>query len=246
MNTAFRPALGAAVIAACTLATASFAASADTLTNFSNPAPITIGADPSTPYPSPIAVTGLRGNVVAVNVTLNNVSHAFPQDIDVLLVGPQGQQVILMADAGAGTDVSNLTLTLSASATATLPTPLVSGTWLPTDREDGDGNDVFPAPAPAGVRGTDLRVFNGPASTQNGGWRLFVRDDYPIADAGSFASGWTLSITTAFASCADEGFTGNKLTLCRRVCEVDNSPSTLTSLIKLYTAIYREAPPCAL
>ena len=48
-----------------------------------------------------------------------------------------------------------------------------------------------------------------------------------------------------FSSCAAEGFTGTKLTLCRQVCEIDQSPSRLTSLIKLYMAIYRSEPPCS-
>ena len=48
-----------------------------------------------------------------------------------------------------------------------------------------------------------------------------------------------------FTSCAAEGFIGAQLTLCRQVCEINQTPSTLTGLIKLYTAIYRTAPPCA-
>ena len=55
----------------------------------------------------------------------------------------------------------------------------------------------------------------------------------------------TVYYTPAFTTCAAEGFIGPKLTLCRRVCEVSNPPATQTSLIKLYTAIYRETPPCA-
>ena len=50
----------------------------------------------------------------------------------------------------------------------------------------------------------------------------------------------------AFTTCAAEGYTGSKLTLCQKTCEVTQSPSTLTNLIKFYTAIYREAPPCGL
>lgn len=47
-----------------------------------------------------------------------------------------------------------------------------------------------------------------------------------------------------FISCADEGFTGSKLTLCRQVCEIDQTPTRLTSLIKLYMTAYRSEPPC--
>lgn len=48
----------------------------------------------------------------------------------------------------------------------------------------------------------------------------------------------------AFTTCADEGYAGSKLTLCQRICEIPQSPTTLTSLIRLYTATYRETPPC--
>lgn len=50
----------------------------------------------------------------------------------------------------------------------------------------------------------------------------------------------------AFTSCADEGFTGSKLSLCQKICEVPQSPATLTNLIRLYTATYRQAPPCGI
>ena len=52
---------------------------------------------------------------------------------------------------------------------------------------------------------------------------------------------WTL-----FTTCAAEGYTGGKLTLCQKVCEIPQSPSTLAGLIKLYTAFYRETPPCGI
>ena len=53
-------------------------------------------------------------------------------------------------------------------------------------------------------------------------------------------------LLTAALTCAESGFTGSKLTLCRRICEVINPPATQTSLIRFYTAIYREAPPCGI
>jgi hypothetical protein len=47
-----------------------------------------------------------------------------------------------------------------------------------------------------------------------------------------------------FVSCAAEGFSGSKLTLCRQICEIDQTPTKLTSLIKLYMSAYRSEPPC--
>ena len=47
-----------------------------------------------------------------------------------------------------------------------------------------------------------------------------------------------------FVSCAAEGYIGAKLTLCRKICEQPQTLSTMTGLVKLYTAIYRTAPSC--
>ena len=49
---------------------------------------------------------------------------------------------------------------------------------------------------------------------------------------------------TSLTSCAAEGFTGSRLTLCRQICEMGQSTPRLTSLIKLYTTVYRTEPPC--
>src|SRR5205823_7554770 len=59
---------------------------------FTNPAAITIPSGPgaASPYPSTINVSGFTGSVVKVTVTLNNISHTFPDDVDILLVGPTG------------------------------------------------------------------------------------------------------------------------------------------------------------
>lgn len=53
---------------------------------------------------------------------------------------------------------------------------------------------------------------------------------------------WALG---SFTTCAAEGFTGSKLTLCRKICEIDQPTSTLLNLIKFYKAVYREDPPCS-
>src|ERR671925_2331704 len=75
---------------------------------FSNTAGITAPTSPAngqaTTYPSTISVTGLTGAVTSVTATLTGVSSTFPSDIDVLLVGPSGQNVVLLADTGGATD----------------------------------------------------------------------------------------------------------------------------------------------
>lgn len=48
----------------------------------------------------------------------------------------------------------------------------------------------------------------------------------------------------AFTTCAAEGFTGPKLTLCQQICEVPQSPARLGVWIKKWLLAYRVDPPC--
>lgn len=248
MRTSLSRTLASCVTLACTAAAMTTAVAGIVTTNAGNPAPITIVDNaPASPYPSPIAVSGLRGNITGITVTLNGFSHTWPNDVDVMMVAPDGQQFMLMSDAGddAGTDASNVTLTFNAASTTSLSAvgAPVSGTYLPTNLTDLEGGDGFVG-APAGTPGLDLTRLYGPAAAQNGVWQLYVVDDF-ATDAGTFAGGWTLSITQdTFTTCAAEGYTAAKLTLCRQVCEIQQSPSRFSGLFKLYSAIYRSTPPC--
>jgi subtilisin-like proprotein convertase family protein len=144
----------------------------------------------ATPYPSVINVSGLSGAVSKVTVTLMGLSHTFPNDIDMLLVGPAGQDVIIMAHVGGSFGIINVTLTLDDAAVNSLPnTQIVSGTYKPTDHAAGI---VFPSPARPGPFGTTLSVFSN--TVANGAWSLFVLDD-TANDHGTMA-GWSLTITT--------------------------------------------------
>ena len=177
------------------LGTAVFTFSLPAVTSFTNSAAITIPSQGSaSPYPSPIVVSGLTGLTTKAVVTLNGVTHGFPDDVDILLVSPTGQKVVLMSDAGGGHSITNLTLTFD-DAGGALPdsSTINSGTYSPTDFEPGD---VFPPPAPSGSVGATLGAFNG--ANPNGTWSLYVADD-STGDSGSIASGWSLTLTTAIA-----------------------------------------------
>jgi len=151
----------------------------------------------ATPYPSTNIVSGLLGTVIKLTVTLSNLNHTWPDDLDILLVGPEGQKVILMSDAGQERDLTNVTLTFDDLAGELLPnaSQIVSGTFRPSDYESGD---VLPSPVPAGPYGTALSVFNG--TSPNGTWNLFIADD-TVGDEGTLAGGWSLSITTLDPNC---------------------------------------------
>ncbi|MFN0279427.1 MAG: Calx-beta domain-containing protein, partial [Pyrinomonadaceae bacterium] len=173
--------------------------------SFSNTAAITINDNAAgAPYPSNIAVTGLTGTVTKVTVDLTGVSHTFPDDVDVMLVGPGGQNTLLMSDAGGGLDVVGVNLTFDDAAAATLPdaTQIASGTFRPSNFDTT--TDVFPAPAPPAGATVALSVFNG--SSPNGTWSLYVRDDLGI-DLGSISGGWTVRITTT--GCGPTGTSTN-------------------------------------
>lgn len=163
----------------------------------SNPASITIpNSGAATPYPSAISVSGVTGPVTKVTATLHGLTHTFPGDLDVLLVGPGGQKVMLMSDVGGGTDVNNVTLTFDDSGPA-VGTTIVSGTFRPTN---SGTTDTFPAPAPAGPYGAFLSAFNG--VDPNGTWQLFIVDD-AAGDVGTLSGGWSLKLE-AMPICASQ------------------------------------------
>lgn len=198
-------------------------------TTFSNATKITIPEPgfvpppwPGLPHPSAIPVSGLTGTVTDVNVVLPKLDcardprsgEAWPEDFDLLLVGPTGANLVILSDVGGDDNVShpapNLSITLDDAASQPLPinTQLASGTFKPTDDDSdrayesdssdvrgGPGRDLFPAPAPAPSTSTILGVFNG--TDPNGSWQLFASDDRAGFDRCELTNGWSLEITTA-------------------------------------------------
>jgi serine/threonine protein kinase/subtilisin-like proprotein convertase family protein len=180
--------------------------------DIANAAAVTIPSEgTANPYPAPIEVSGATGTVSGLTVTLAGFSHAFPEDVDVLLVGPTGANAVLMADVGGGNRVRDLTLTFDDAAGVGLPDrgEISSGTFLPsvgTDRGGGSCCDFQGgAPAPSPPFGTALSVFEG--TDPNGGWNLFVFDD-SAGDVGRITSGWSLLIETEGAGTGAPSPTG--------------------------------------
>jgi len=144
---------------------------------------------PAVPYPSTIFVSGLTAAVQQVRVTLTNLSHSYPDDLDILLVAPNGAATLLMSDVGGESSITNVSLRFDDQALQALPDagPITSGSYRPTDFESGD---IFPPSAPTGPYGTNLTVFNG--MNPNGPWSLYIVDD-AAKDRGSL-DGWSLDI----------------------------------------------------
>ena len=142
-------------------------------------------------YPLTVNVAGLTSAVQRVRVTLQGLAHSYPDDLDLLLVGPNGQAVVLMSDAGGGTAVTNLDLTIDELALNVLPdsTALSGSHYRPMNYSDE--TNEFPAPAPSGPYASSFDIFTG--TDPNGTWKLYIVDD-TVKDGGELRDGWRLDI----------------------------------------------------
>lgn len=162
---------------------------------FRNTNPIWIPAEgftgPANPYPSTIQVSGVKGVIKKITVTLRHIYHTWPRDIHAMLVGPEGQNIILFSTVGGGTTFENLTLTFDDDASSQIPAfgPVNSGKYQPTART----RVMFPPPAPVPSPSTHLSIYKG--TNPNGIWQLFVQDVF-TNDTGVIAGGWEITITT--------------------------------------------------
>lgn len=161
---------------------------------FSNTAQIRIPVEgtvgPASAYPSTIRVSGLDGVIEKVTITLRNLSHTFPRDIYMLLVGPNGENLILMSLAGGSFPIEGVSIRFDDDAEQMLPIDgqIVSGTYLPT----AYARIVFPEPMPVPSFYRNLSIFND--TNPNGIWQLWIRDIFPL-DAGMM-NGWSITIET--------------------------------------------------
>ncbi|MGM7685285.1 hypothetical protein ACSVDA_24585 [Cytobacillus sp. Hm23] len=166
--------------------------------NISNPTPIQIlEVGTATPYPSTINVFGFETSdkIVKVIVTLRNLSYDFLDDVDILLVAPNGKNAAIMADVGNGNSVNDITLSLDDMGPLILPreSAPISGTFQPANYRGEFA--ILPPPAPINQSGGSmLSAFN--FINPNGRWSLFVADT-DGGDSGSISGGWEFSIPTS-------------------------------------------------
>ena len=175
-----------------------------------NTSPITIPATPDVagpadPWPSQITVSGQDIKLSDVNVTLHGLSHTWPDDLEIVLVGPTGTAAYLVSDAGGGAAVMSADPSFDDQAGAQLlndswgsPT----GSHRPTNHAglepadfDIDGIPICnPGPEGLGIKSNCLtEAFNG--TNPNGIWSLYVTDDAD-GDNGTIAYGWSLEMET--------------------------------------------------
>ena len=121
----------------------------------------------ASPYPSTITVSGINNAsaaVQAVRVKLNGLTHTYPGDIEALLVGPTNtQSCALLGNSGGNVAAVAVNLVFDDAAIAGVPTPLLSGTYLPTDFAPAN------SPPPGGTdRGTSLDALLQPLANNPG------------------------------------------------------------------------------
>lgn len=138
----------------------------------------------ATPYYANLVISGMTGAVAAVSVGFTNFTHAWPDEVQCVLVSPNNLAVKLFGDAGGTLSVSNTSFAIAQSAGSYIPDGLAVGTYKPTDDNPAY---VFPADAglPVGPYSTNLTTtFSGMASGDaNGIWRCYVSDS-SVLDGG--------------------------------------------------------------
>jgi len=163
--------------------------------DFTNNQPITVAdLGRTTPYPSKLGVSGVGPQATKVTLTID-LAHSAKSDIEMLLVAPEGQKVLVMSDV-AETTRAPVKWTFDDAAAGGLgcgdaAPQSPSGTYRPTNCERFPGDmDVLPSPAPPPPYGAVMAAFNG--IDPNGTWKLYVAD-LGSGDDGALSS-WTLSI----------------------------------------------------
>jgi subtilisin-like proprotein convertase family protein len=159
---------------------------------------------PAGPYPSLVPVSAVPGVITSMSVELNDFNHSFSGDLDLLLVSPAGQKMVIMSDAGSTAGLDSIATLVLRDGGIVIPesSAIPSGMYSPTNYEAV--NDTFPAPAPAGPyqypfpggtpAGTATLLSSFAGFNPNGNWHLFINDDANM-DAG-FLSNWCLKFHT--------------------------------------------------
>jgi subtilisin-like proprotein convertase family protein len=163
-----------------------------TLTTFTYNTPIVIqDATTANPYPANLTVSGLPvAGITVQSVSINGISHTFPDDIDILLQSPTGVNVVLISDVNGGNDWVNNNFVLQDGAPLMADATLnASGTYAPTNFVTPD---TWVAPGPGSITQATplLSTFTG---NQNGVWKLFVVDDLG-GDVGTINS-WSITFS---------------------------------------------------
>jgi subtilisin-like proprotein convertase family protein len=135
------------------------------------------------PAPLRTVVTGQNGVLTDVDVTVGPFWHERVEDLDMYLVGPQGQRAKLASDACGSQKLPPQSWRFDDEAARSLPddaSPVCDSVFFkPTDHGP---NENAPVPAPPGPWPASLSGFD--STDPNGVWELYVWDN------GDGATGW--------------------------------------------------------
>lgn len=149
----------------------------------------------SSPYPSIIDTRHLKGDIAEISVEVNGLTHKYPDDIDMILVGPNNKAVYLMSDAGGSSPLDHAFLTFVTDTGKDQvydSQRLESGASYRT--KNHEGADTIPAGSDFTIAPTDDSLASFVGTKAGGLWKLYVLDD-TRQDSGSI-SNWAVRLTT--------------------------------------------------
>ncbi len=171
--------------------------------SISMPDTVQFEVQPALTYPALLTVSGVSSAVVDIDVSLFGISRTWSEDLDALLIAPNGLSVTLLSDVGAATDINGIDLTFDDSADTTVPNVMVipPGRYRPTNfaRKDESPFDHYPAPGPGDVFDPAPLLGRFHGIDPNGVWRLYLIDDQP-RDVGEIRFGWGITFTQLVTS----------------------------------------------
>jgi hypothetical protein len=120
---------------------------------------------------------------------------------------------------------------------------LPGGSGVVTTRNfDNDADIDFPAGSPI-ITGPGGTLNNTSLDGGNSSTHGFVTAA-SLPAGGSLLATLPVGPTNGFTTCAAEGYTGTKLTWCRNICEIEQTPANLRVWIRRWVDRYHEDPPC--
>ena len=155
----------------------------------------TLGA--ADPYPAVRQVSDAVNAdrvITDLDVNVGGMAHDRLEDLDLLLVGPEGQTTMLISDACGPLFLEKDELVFDDETPFPLPaepSALCYETVQPTNH---GVDDSLPAPAPPGPYGASLSAFDG--TEPNGEWKLYAFDDDGSAGDGYLVNRFNLSFET--------------------------------------------------
>lgn len=181
------------------------------------------GPGASNPLYSEINVSGRSGTIDFVEVDFVNLSHTYPDDLDIYFGSVATGHILIMSDCGGTNDLVNARLNFRPTSTAT---GAITTSLLPDSSQIVSSTSIY-------YRGTnydtdegtgylsDLSYFNGLSPNQT--WRIDARDD-SAGDSGSMQSWYLILSTTPYNVSAGGSYSiteGNSVSLTSSASDDD-------------------------